>query len=61
LLNVHEINEVRQIEINTAVSLVTESSAFEFELATEMLERLKSPVAVQIPAELIKREVENSH
>jgi hypothetical protein len=58
LLNVHEINEVRQIEINTAVSLVTEPSAFEFELTIEMLEKHKSRGAVQIPAEMIKQEVE---
>jgi hypothetical protein len=30
-LNVHEINEVRQIEIHTAEPLVREPSAFEFE------------------------------
>ena len=58
MLDVREINEVRKIEINTAVSLVTEPSAFEFEFAIEMLERHKSPDDVQIPAELFKQEVE---
>ena len=35
LLNVHEVNDVRQTEIHTAEPLVPEPSAFEFEMAVE--------------------------
>ena len=54
LLNVHGVNEVRQVEIHTAELLVLEISAFEFELAIEKLKSHKSPGIDQIPAELIK-------
>jgi hypothetical protein len=37
LLNVHGINDVRQIEICTAEPLVPEPSAFEFEMTIEKL------------------------
>jgi len=53
-LNVHGVNEVRQTEIHTAEPLVTEPSAFEFEMAIEKLQRHKSSASDQIPAELIK-------
>jgi hypothetical protein len=33
LLNVHEVNDIRQAEIHTVEPLVPEPSAFEFELA----------------------------
>jgi hypothetical protein len=55
LFNVHEINDVREREINMAVSLVPEPSAFVFELAIERLKSHKSPDAYQILAELIKK------
>jgi hypothetical protein len=55
LFNVQEVNEVRQIEVNAAVSLVSEPSAFVFELAIERMKSHKSPGADQIPVELIKQ------
>jgi hypothetical protein len=54
LLNVHGVNDVRQSEIHTAVPLVPEPSASEFELAIEKIKSNKSPGKNQIPAELIK-------
>jgi hypothetical protein len=53
-LNVHSDSDVRQTEIHTAEPLVPEPSAFEDEMAVEMLKRHKSPNTNQIPAELIK-------
>jgi hypothetical protein len=50
LLNIHEVNDVRQTEIYTAEPLVPEPSAFEFELAIEKLQSCKSPGIDQIPA-----------
>ena len=52
LLNVLEVNDVKQTEIHTAEPLVPESSAFEVELAIEKLKSYKSPVIDQIPADL---------
>ena len=46
--------QVRQAEIHTAVSLVTEPRAFEVELAIGNLKSHTLPGTVQIPAELIK-------
>jgi hypothetical protein len=54
LLNIHEVNDVRQTEAHMAEPLVPEPSAFEFEMAIEKLKRYKSPGTDQIPAELIK-------
>ena len=54
LLNVHEVNDVRQTEIHTAEPLVPGPSAFEVELAIEKLKSHKSPGIDQIPAELFK-------
>ena len=54
LLNVHEVNDIRQAEIHTVEPLVPEPSAFEVELATKELKNYKSPGIDQIPAELIK-------
>ena len=54
LFNVHEVNDVKRTEINTAEPLVPEPSAFQFELAIEKLKRHKSPDTDKIPAELIK-------
>jgi hypothetical protein len=55
LLNVlHVGNDVRQTEIQTAEELVPKPSSFEIEIATENLERFKSPGTYQIPAELIE-------
>jgi len=54
LLNVHGVNYVRQTEIHTAKPLVSEPSAFEFELAGRKLKIQKPPGIDQTPAELIK-------
>ena len=54
LLNVHEVNDIRQAEIHTVEPLVPEPSAFEVELAIEKLKNHKSPGIDQISAELIK-------
>ena len=54
LLNVHGVNNVRQIAIHTPVPLLSDPSAFDFQMAIEHLKRHKAPVTDQIPAELIK-------
>jgi hypothetical protein len=54
LLNVYEVNDIRQAEIHTVEPLVPEPSALEFELALEKLKNYESPGIDQIPAELIK-------
>jgi hypothetical protein len=54
LLNIHGVNDVRQIEVHTAEPLVREPSAFEVEMAIGKLKSHKSPGIDQIPAELIK-------
>ena len=50
LLNVHGVNDVRQTEIHTAQPLMSETSAFKVELATEKLKRHKSPALDHTPA-----------
>jgi len=54
LLNVHGVNDDRQIEIHTEQPLWPELSAFEVEMAIVKLKRHKPPGFDQIPAELIK-------
>jgi len=54
VLNVHGVNDIRQIEIHTAEPLVPEPRAFEDEMAIEKLIRHKSPGIDQIPPEWIK-------
>jgi hypothetical protein len=51
LLNVHRVNNVRQIEVHTAEPLIPENSAFEVVVAIEKLKRHKLPSIDQIPAE----------
>jgi len=53
LLNIHEVNGVRQTEIHTAEPLMPEPNASGFEMAFEKLKSHKSPGIGQIPAELI--------
>jgi len=53
-LNVHEVNDVRQVEIHTVERLVPEPSVFEIELAIGNLKNHKSRGIDQIPAEMIK-------
>ena len=45
LLNVHGVNDVRQIEIQKAEPLMPEPSAFEFEMAIEELKDTHHQVA----------------
>jgi hypothetical protein len=52
LLNVHNVSDVRQIEIHTAEPLVPGPSCLEVEIATAKLEKYKSPSSDQILAEL---------
>jgi hypothetical protein len=52
LLNVHNVSDVRQIEIHTAEPLVPGPSRLEVEIAIAKLKKYKSPVSDQIPAEL---------
>jgi hypothetical protein len=54
LLNVHNISDVRQIEIHTAEPLVPGLSLLEVEIAIAKLKNYKSPGSDQIPAELIQ-------
>ena len=54
LLNIREVNDIRQTEIHTAEPLVTKPSAFESELNIVKLKSHKFPGIDQIPAELIK-------
>ena len=54
LLNVHGVNDIRQIEIHTEEPLAPEPSAYEVELVIENLKSHKLPGTDQIPAEFIK-------
>jgi hypothetical protein len=53
LLEIHEVDDVIQIEIHTAEPHVPEMSVFQFVLAFEELNYHKSPGVDQIPVELI--------
>ena len=53
-MDVHGVNDVRQVDVQTAKPLVPVPSAFDIELATEKLKSNKLPGTDQIPAELIK-------
>jgi hypothetical protein len=54
LLNVHDVSDVRQIELHTAEPLVPGVSRLEVEIAIAKLKKYKSPGSDQIPAELIQ-------
>ena len=54
LFTVHDVNDVRQIEIHTAEPLRPEQSVFEVAMAVEKLEGHKLPGTDQMPAEFIK-------
>jgi hypothetical protein len=54
LLNVHNVSDVRQIEVHTAEPLVPSPSRLEVEIAIPKLKKYKSPGSDQIPAELIQ-------
>jgi hypothetical protein len=51
---VHNVSDVRQIEVHTAESLVPGSSHLEVEIAIAKLKMYKLPVSDQILAELIQ-------
>ena len=53
-MNCHGVNDVRQTEIHAVEPLVSDPSAYEFELPIEKLKSHKSPGIDQIPEELIK-------
>jgi hypothetical protein len=54
LLNVHNISNIRQLEIHIAEPLVPSSSHLEVEIAVAKLKKYKLPGNDQIPAELIQ-------
>jgi hypothetical protein len=54
LLNVHNVSDVRQIEVHTAEPLVHRPRGLEVEIARAKLKEYKSPGSDQIPAELIQ-------
>jgi hypothetical protein len=53
LLDVHDVSDVRQIEVHTAEPLVPGTSRLEVEIAIAKLKKYKSPCNDQIPAESI--------
>jgi hypothetical protein len=57
-LNVHNISDVKQIEIQTAEPLVPSPSHLEVEICIAKLKKYKSTSSNQIPAELIQVEGE---
>jgi hypothetical protein len=54
LLNVHNVSDVRQIEVHTAEPLVPGPSRLEMEIAVAKLKKCRSPGSDQILAELIQ-------
>jgi hypothetical protein len=54
LMNVHNVSDVRQIEVHTAEPLVPCPSHLEVEIAIAKLKKYKSPGSDEIPAELIQ-------
>jgi hypothetical protein len=54
LLNVHNVSDIRQIEVHTAEPLVPGPSCLEVEIAIAKLKKYKSPGSDGIPAELIQ-------
>jgi hypothetical protein len=53
-MNVHNVRNVRQIEVHTAELLVPGPSRLEVEIAIAKMEKYKSSGSDQIPAELIQ-------
>jgi hypothetical protein len=54
LLNMHNVSDVRQIEVHTVEPLVPGPSRLEVEIAIAKLKKYKSPGSNQIPAEQIQ-------
>jgi hypothetical protein len=53
VLNVHEVHDVRQMNVHTAEPLVPEPSLVEVEIAIGKMKCYKSPSTDQIPAEFV--------
>jgi hypothetical protein len=53
LLNVHNVSDVRQIEVHVAEPLVAGPSRLEVEIAIAKLKKYKSPGSDEISAEFI--------
>jgi hypothetical protein len=51
---VHNVSDVRQIEVHVDESLVPGTSRLEFEIAIAKFKKYKSPGNYQIPSELIQ-------
>jgi hypothetical protein len=60
VLNVHGVQDVRQIEIHLAEPLVPEPNLVEVETAIGKLKKYKTPSTDQIPDELIRAGCETS-
>jgi hypothetical protein len=54
VLNIHNVSDVRQIEVHMAEPSVPGPSHLEVEIAIVKLKKYKSPGSDQIPAELIQ-------
>jgi hypothetical protein len=54
LLSVHNVSDVRQIEVHTAEPLVPRHSHLEVEIAITKFKKYRSSGSDQIPAELIQ-------
>jgi hypothetical protein len=54
LLNVHNVNDVTQIEVHTVELLVAGPSRLEIEIAVARLKKYTSPGSDQIPAERVQ-------
>ena len=57
LLNIHGVNDVRQIELHTAEPLEPEPSAFEVELAIKKLKSHNHQVLIKSQQNLLRQEV----
>jgi hypothetical protein len=54
LLNMHNVHDVRQIEVHTSEPLVPDLNRLEVEIGIAKLRKCKSPGSDQIPAELLQ-------
>jgi hypothetical protein len=53
-LNVHNVSDIRQIEVHMAEPLIPGTSCLEVEIAMAKFKKYKSPGSDEIPAELIQ-------
>jgi len=54
VINIHEVQDFRQMEVHAAEVLVPQACLDEFEIANGNLKSYKSRATEQIPAELIR-------